>query len=155
MVDIYLITFLLFVAAPISIFLHELGHALAGVIFKAELVYLTIGRGKRVIEYSSGKLHFIIHAGYFMGGYANSERVTPFNRFERFIISIFGPFVNIVVFLSIWELQSHFRSDYLQLFALFNLWLVIINLVPFKLKNQKSDGYNILETIVRKDKLNS
>ncbi|AVQ99282.1 hypothetical protein OBCHQ24_09745 [Oceanobacillus iheyensis] len=67
MVDIYLITFLLFVAAPISIFLHELGHALAGVIFKAELVYLTIGRGKRVIEYSSGKLHFIIHAGYFMG----------------------------------------------------------------------------------------
>ncbi|WP_042223543.1 M50 family metallopeptidase [Oceanobacillus manasiensis] len=148
--DIDLIIFLLFVAAPLSILLHETGHAIAGFIFNAERINLIIGRGKRFITYSFGKLHFTLHVVYFMGGYAENERTAPFNRFEKFIISFFGPLMNIVIFILAWELQSHYTSEYLRLFAFFNLWLVIINLIPFTWKNKKSDGYNLLLTLIQK-----
>ncbi|MFD2630736.1 site-2 protease family protein [Oceanobacillus kapialis] len=147
--DIYLFIFLLLAVAPISIFLHEAGHAAAGILLKAEYTYLIIGRGKKIFDYSSGTIHFKLYAVYFMGGYAKSERKMPFKRVEIIIISFFGPLVNCLMFLLCWNLLAYYPSHYMELLALFNLWLAAINVVPFKWKNKKSDGYNILKAMLR------
>lgn len=145
---IVLLLYLLFIVAPIGTVIHEFGHLIGANIVRAEKIVLSIGLGKRFssISFKNITLHF--HRVLFLAGSVNSSRTEPYTPFEKICITMFGPLNNIFFtclfyFLYLWQ-----PTIYVKLLLMFNLWLAIINIIPFKIGNRKSDGYIILKTIL-------
>ncbi|MDC3413098.1 M50 family metallopeptidase [Aquibacillus sp. 3ASR75-11] len=145
---VYLI-YLILIMAPLGLFAHELGHGLASLLLKASRVNLVLGSGKRLLTFKWNRLVITIHRVFFLGGYSNSERNDEFSRLEQIIICISGPLCNLIVAggLSTLEIENNMAG----LFILFNIWLGVINLIPFKIGQKPSDGYKIF-TLLKKMK---
>lgn len=99
-----------------SILFHELGHAFAGRLFKANVTHIEL----------TG-----------IGGLAHFERSLPPSALARTIIFLSGPAVNLVLWLGLGELAawSGDTGKTMLSFALFqlatsNLYLLIFNLLP-------------------------
>lgn len=140
---------LIFLIAPLSVIAHEIGHVIGAKIVKANYTKLSIGQGRKIYTLSKKSFTMIIHLLYFIGGHATSERVLPYNSKDIIIISIFGPMVNIVLGFIFYEVYIVYSQDLILLLSLFNLWLGFTNLIPFKYKNNYSDGYVILNRAIR------
>jgi len=54
-----------------------------------------------------------------------------------------GPLFSLFLTGLIGTLLFVVKSKVIIFLFLFNLWITVINLIPFKTKNQKSDGYLI------------
>ncbi|QDP40513.1 site-2 protease family protein [Radiobacillus deserti] len=137
-----MVNILLFVLiiGPISILLHELGHCFAAFLCKADDIELTIGRGRSLVSVKKGKLRVNIKQYFFLGGYSNYQKMDSFHPTEMAVISFAGPFFNLLIFFSTCSVEH----PAIQLGSLFNLWLCIINLIPFNIAMQQSDGYKVI-----------
>ncbi|WP_106497357.1 site-2 protease family protein [Lentibacillus sp. Marseille-P4043] len=144
--DIYVLLWLLFFIAPISTVLHECGHMLGARLVKADQITLAVGVGKKMYHFSHKQYRVSIHALFFLGGLAYSERNKPYKPMEIVWITICGPFINGIAACLVYLLFG-FANGYVQLFILFNIWLAIVNIIPFKLKEKHSDGYTIVKTV--------
>ncbi|UJL44757.1 site-2 protease family protein [Virgibacillus sp. NKC19-16] len=149
--DIYLLLYLVFIVAPLSSLLHEAGHAAAARTVGADQITLSIGLGKRINTVIFAKVQIIFHAIFFLGGLAKSERAVPYKSWEIVWITIVGPITNALFALLFYILYVMYPNDYLQLLFLFNIWLAFVNSIPFKIKERRSDGYLILQTISKKN----
>lgn len=148
--DILTIACLLFIIAPLSILIHEFGHVSGAFIVNADHIQLSIGMGskKRLIDFN--RLQLIVHSVYFIGGLTQSTRNIPYTKSEIILITFLGPAFNLIaacICLLVNEIYTH---SFWQLFLYFNSWLAIVNSLPFKIKGRRTDGYTILELIVRK-----
>lgn len=149
--DIYLLLYLVFIVAPLSSLLHEMGHAAAARIVGADQITLSIGLGKRINTVIFDKVQITFHAIFFLGGLAKSERIIPYKSWEMVWITMIGPITNAFFAFLFYILYVMYPNDYLHLLFLFNLWLAFVNSIPFKIKERHSDGYLILQTITKKN----
>ncbi|QTM99708.1 hypothetical protein ERJ70_10585 [Sediminibacillus dalangtanensis] len=143
-----MLTYLVLVAAPAGVWIHESGHAIGSWFCRAEYMDLTLGAGKRIKEVRIGrKLTVHFHLLFTAGGHASSSRTHPYSRVEKVIISLGGPACNLAAG---WLLMKFvFESNaWIRLFALYNLWIAMVNFIPFKWRGKKSDGYFVLRTII-------
>lgn len=76
-----------------------------------------------------------------------NERYVPYRTIEMISIIVFGPLLNGVFAVFFYMLYDLFPNEYLFLLFLFNGWLALINLIPFKVKSKQSDGYMILNLL--------
>lgn len=148
--DINLLLYFIFAAAPLSIILHEFGHAFAARIVHADHIIVSIGKGNILKTIGFKKIQIIIHVFFFLGGLAESNRKIPYKSLEMMWISIFGPFTNGIVAFLFYLLNETYSNNYFQLFFWFNLWLAVINLIPFKVGERQTDGYAIVKVFLRK-----
>lgn len=144
--DIYVVLWLVLIIAPISTFLHEGGHVLGAKWRKADSIHLSIGSGKQVATFSYKQIRISLHSLFFLGGMAYNERNSPYQRTEIIFISLCGPLSNGVAAAAVFGLAG-FSWMPVRAFILFNLWLLVINLIPFSLRGKQSDGYTIMKTV--------
>lgn len=142
--DIHVILWLVLFIAPISTILHEFGHVLGAKSMNADSITFSIGAGKTVYTFSYKQIHISVHTLFFLGGLAYSERNVPYKPIEVIWITLCGPVSNGIVAAVIYVLFG-FSNVYFQLFILFNIWLAVVNMIPFKLKDKHSDGYTIVK----------
>jgi Zn-dependent protease len=143
--DIYVILWFVLLIAPICTILHEFGHVLGAKSMKADSITLSIGAGKSICGFSCNHIHNSIHTLFFLGGLAYSERNKPYKPAEIIWITLCGPVGNGVAATVFYGLFG-FTNVFVQLFILFNIWLAIVNMIPFKLKEKQTDGYTIVKT---------
>ncbi|KGX86016.1 M50 family metallopeptidase [Pontibacillus litoralis] len=142
-----LVLVLIFVIAPISLLSHELGHAIVAYQLRAHHISLQLGVGPLIYQKKGTTTDIMIRLLYFVGAMAIYERNRPFSRKEQAFISLGGPLANgILAFLCIC-LVYWVEMDGLYLFSGFNLWIAIINLLPFKWKERESDGYVVVKAL--------
>ncbi|WP_077326779.1 site-2 protease family protein [Virgibacillus siamensis] len=148
--DVYTLLYLVFVVAPIGTFVHESGHALGASLVKANSIFLTIGTGRRVYEFTLRNIQVIIHLYFFIGGSVSSEREVPFDRFEKIWIAAAGPICNSLLAIMLWYVNSIYPHYSIVLLALFNFWVAGINIIPFQIRGRQSDGCRILMALIQK-----
>lgn len=148
--DIHLLLYFIFIVAPLSIILHEFGHAFAARTLQADHIIVSIGKGNILKTIGFKKIKIIIHAFFFLGGLAESNRKIPYKSPEIIFISIFGPIFNGIIVLLFYILSEMYPNNYFQLFFWFNIWLAVINLIPFKIGERQTDGYAIVKVFLRK-----
>lgn len=147
--NIILIISFLFLIAPISNVAHEAGHMIGAFIVKADYIHLSIGKGKRIVSFTIKKLKVTLRTLYFTGGQAESNRLQAYHPIEMVFITIMGPLINLLCAFIFYLLFQVHQADYILLFILFNLWLGLGNLIPFKFKENYSDGYMILKVLFK------
>lgn len=140
---------LIFLMAPISLFIHELGHVLPGLFFGSERSIIHIGRGSSLLHWRGKKLELSIHLWFFQGAYSINERSPVFTNYEKILISVGGPLLNGLLALTLSVFFSEVENPYVKVFLLFNLYLATVNLIPFSFKGKGSDGYRVLQLIKR------
>lgn len=149
MFELSLFLFLIFIGSPFSVFMHELGHALAGIVAKTTQTTLYLGTGKKFFRFRCGRICFVVQRFYLFGGYTINERKSPYTTWELVYITASGPLMNGLVALGILFLWNTAANPYLSILFAFNVWLALGNLVPIRLKGKQTDGYTIME-ILRK-----
>lgn len=135
--------FLILVIVPISLFIHELGHLLGAKYLKADRVTIYLGAGRKLFTLSFKEMTLNVSLLIMFNAHTQSERKQNFTNKELAFITMMGPLFSLIFtgFFSLLFIIT--TSELIFYFFLFNLWLAVINLVPFKTKNQKSDGYLI------------
>lgn len=86
-VDVFL---LLFLIAPLGLFIHEMGHVLFAMIFRAEKSYIIIGAGRLIYKFRVGKLQVYVRIFFFNGGRSINEKTPSFSFKEKAWISMGG-----------------------------------------------------------------
>ncbi|AIF45442.1 M50 family metallopeptidase [Virgibacillus sp. SK37] len=148
--SIPLLFYLILIAAPVSIVIHELGHALMAIVLKAQKVEVSIGAGKKLWGLSQKSFQLSIYSLYFLGGVVEHEKEHPYKLREVIWISLAGPIMNAIVAFVFYLLYDWIPNDYISLFLLFNIWLAVVNLIPFKIKEKQTDGYTIFKEISKR-----
>jgi len=149
--NIYLVLLLVFIIAPISTLLHELGHVLGAKWSKADSIILSIGSGYKIAAFSCKRIRVSLHLLFFLGGMAYNERNKPYKSREIIIISLCGPVSNVIAAAVVFYFAG-FSYGFVRAFILFNIWLAVINLIPFHLNGKQSDGYTIVKAILNRYK---
>jgi regulator of sigma E protease len=101
--------FWLFVVLGVLVFVHELGHFLAAKFFKVRVEQFALGFGTRLFGVKRGGTDYRVNL-LPLGGYVKMAGENPFDshsndpgefvnhpRWQRFVIAIAGPFMNIVL----------------------------------------------------------
>ncbi|WP_077358065.1 M50 family metallopeptidase [Virgibacillus halodenitrificans] len=148
--SIPLLFYLILIVAPISIAMHELGHALMAIVLKAHKVEVSIGAGKKLGGISRKGFQLSIYSLYFLGGVVEHEKKHPYKLREIIWISLSGPIMNAILAFIVYLLYDWIPNNYTSLFLLFNIWLAVVNLIPFKIKEKQTDGYTIFKEIIRR-----
>ncbi|MEC3884721.1 hypothetical protein GLW00_10365 [Halobacillus litoralis] len=141
---------LIFLVAPISLFIHELGHLFPGRYFRADQSVLHLGRGKVIGRWRKSGVHVYIHLFFFQGAYSLNERKPPFKDREKAWISMGGPIFNTITAFILFLWFKDQGGDLLRIAFLFNTYLAIMNLIPFSIKGKDSDGYRLWSIVKRR-----
>ncbi|MYL48408.1 hypothetical protein GLV98_02890 [Halobacillus litoralis] len=141
---------LIFLVAPLSLFIHELGHLFPGLYFRADQSVLHLGRGKVIGQWRKGGIHVYFHLFFFQGAYSVNERKRPFKDFEEAWISIGGPLFNAITAFVLFLWFKEQGGNVLRISFLFNMYLALMNLVPFSIKGKDSDGYRLWSIVKRR-----
>lgn len=133
--------FVLFIIGMTSLLFHEIGHVTAARWYHASHIDLIVGAGKKVFAYSVGRLTVHVHQLFFMHFVTSSNRSSLYTSKEITMISMMGPVFSILLATVFYMLFHAFFSVYfLYVGFLFNLWLGIFNLIPFKIGHKTTDG---------------
>lgn len=148
--DLFLIVYLIIFVAPISLLLHELGHVIGAILIKSETIKLVIGSGKEVIQINgSSTLQISIHQWFFWGAFTESVQSSPVQPRKVVIVAVLGPAFSLLWAFLFYYVTSFIAHPLLQLFFFFNLWIGVINILPFKIGIKQSDGYTIIRTLLK------
>ncbi|QKY69240.1 site-2 protease family protein [Lentibacillus sp. CBA3610] len=144
---IYLVVYLILFAAPFGTLIHEIGHVLGAKLVSADKITLTMGAGSTIFRFVWNKTDISIRVLFFLGGMAGSERRMPYQSTEQIIIAALGPVSSIIASGLCYGLYNVYPNSYLLILLLFNLWIAVLNIVPFRIKDKKSDGFVICQAI--------
>ncbi|SDJ66476.1 site-2 protease family protein [Sediminibacillus albus] len=147
MIGLLMIAYLIFIVAPLGTIIHELGHALGAWLLKADRIEFSLGTGRRMSTIHLKRHQLNIHLLFIAGGQAFSQRHKPYSNVEAIVISLSGPLINLMA-AAIIHLSASFLTIRLELLFWFNLWLAVINLIPFKWNGKHSDGYHVLSLLL-------
>ncbi|TLS37671.1 site-2 protease family protein [Pseudalkalibacillus caeni] len=143
------IWFMLFVV-PATIFLHETGHLIVAKVLKIKGLRMVLGTGPLLIEKNTLDVAVEIRLLYFAGGYSTTHSKGSIHKWKQGLISIGGPLINLFFCYGLMQwLDSRATNSFLQLLFLFNLWVGIINLIPFRIKGKESDGWNFIKNVLK------
>ncbi|MDY0405663.1 site-2 protease family protein [Virgibacillus sp. 179-BFC.A HS] len=142
------IAYLVLLVGPVSIFLHECGHMLGAVMEKAYPIIMHIGRGKKRFHLHIKHLDLFIYSWYFLGGMTDMTRTIPYSTKKMIFTTLSGPLCSLIIAVFFLLLFEFTLSRYALLWGLFNGWLGLSNLIPYKLGKKCSDGYIIWQAAV-------
>ncbi|ALX47997.1 site-2 protease family protein [Lentibacillus amyloliquefaciens] len=148
--DIYLFVYLILFAAPVGTAMHEIGHVLGAKRVRADKITLTIGTGRIITQMVSNKTVYTIRLFYFLGGVAFSQRKIPYKPVEQIKIAGSGPLMSLIAAGLCYGFYNVHPSNYVLILLLFNLWVAVVNIIPFRFKGKESDGYTIYKVIRKK-----
>ncbi|UOQ93637.1 site-2 protease family protein [Halobacillus shinanisalinarum] len=146
---IELLSCLLFVVAPLGLFIHELGHTIVGLWSGAERSSLSLGIGPTLFKCKIKRLTVQLHCIFFIGGYSYNEKEVNFTPKQQAMISLGGPLSNAICAAILYMSDLPQQGQVLQLFYLFNLYLALVNMIPFRLKGRESDGCRFLRGLTK------
>lgn len=149
--DISTLAWLFFIIAPASTIVHELGHAAGAMAVRADSIRIIIGTGKRKWVIGTGKFRILLFPVFFLGGHTFSDRYIPYSRKESFLITLSGPLSSTMASGLLLALFAQFGYSLLLLAFLFNAWMAIGNLLPYKVKGRQSDGYALIQLLRRRE----
>ncbi len=142
------LTLLLFIIVPLGLFLHELGHGFFAFIRNVPSIHIGIGVGKEIFSFQMGRIHVHICLFFFIGAFASYSREEAFTYMDKILISLGGPLFSLAAYWLCWWGFITLQTNFLFTLMLFNGWLAFINLIPYKVRDKKSDGYTIIEAIL-------
>lgn len=148
--DIYLLLFLILVVAPMGMFIHELGHVIGAKMVHSDHITLSIGLGKKIGTISLKTIDIHLHMLFFLGGYTRYERERTYQSIEFIWMSMLGPISSGLFAFICYLLHDVYPNDYIKILFLFNAWLMIVNIIPFKFRGKSSDGYTIVKLLTGK-----
>lgn len=150
------------ILTPIITLIHELGHAIAGLIFTNKDVKIKIGNAnlnkklkilRLIIEFNG--YNSIINLNYGL-----TEWNKPNKAYQSIIIYLSGPLFSLLMFILssyIILICNEYNIIYIlfQIFSLLTFIQFIFTIFPIKYKNyayykNKSDGYKIIELLNNK-----
>lgn len=143
--------YLLFIVTPFSLFVHEMGHVVGARWIHATKITVTIGIGKTIATVSFNTVSFIIRSIYFIHCSTETKRIKHISKREAILVSVLGPLFSLCmsfIFYMWYNLFVPHPSVYLLF--LFNLWLGIVNFIPFKIGQKYSDGYVIVKQLMKR-----
>lgn len=132
---------LLFVVAPTGTIIHEGGHFLGAKLVGADYVTCVIGRGNTIFSFTKKNTSITFGLFFFITGSTESFRRKPYTNEEKAFITMCGPLNNLLFIIVFWFIFLMYSSEIMLLFVLYNGWMGIVNLIPFRIKDRKSDGY--------------
>ncbi|MGO4887924.1 site-2 protease family protein [Anaerobacillus sp. MEB173] len=136
---------------PLTTFIHELGHLFTAQMMAVKKLRLTIGTGPVLKRWQIYDFHFTLRLFFFIGGYATTDSDKEIGRKRRAFIALGGPLLNgLVVFgllLPGFGTGTASITYWFQWFALYNLWVCVVNLIPFQRGHRQSDGYIVYQSI--------
>ncbi|WP_096270505.1 site-2 protease family protein [Paucisalibacillus globulus] len=144
-----LLIYLVFIVAPISNLIHELGHMLGAKLARADEITVYIGRGKRIFRLLFHQTEIRFGIAFFTSGLTQSNRKENYHSHEMIYIALLGPLLNALIVFIFYFLYIILPNAFILIFILYNAWLCIMNCIPFKIGKQKSDGYIIIEQMLR------
>lgn len=152
-----MISFLLFylIGIPVSILLHEVGHALGATLFTKEkaLVYLGPINKFNKENFRIGRMHFHIKWAFF--GFCDVKNSSNLNRIRNVFFLAGGPLASLVLFIAAFsvstDLTHYGTKNFLNGVMYSNLSLFIFTSIPIIYPNwlkpyagRPSDGHQIL-----------
>ncbi|MDY0396525.1 site-2 protease family protein [Virgibacillus halophilus] len=145
------ICYLLFFIGPISIFIHESGHAAGAIIEKAYPITVHIGKGKRFFRLHIKRVNIIVYRWYFLGGATDFSRAVPCSIKKMILTSLAGPLCNLIVAAFFLMISLKTTDEQYLLWCLFNTWLGLSNIIPYKWRGNPSDGYLVWHAVRCRD----
>ncbi|WP_211654921.1 hypothetical protein [Planococcus alpniumensis] len=155
----FLLIFLL--GIPLSVLLHEIGHALGVILFtKQEAhVYLGPANDKNNENFRIGRIHF--HIIWANSGFCFVKNESDFSRFSNIMYSAGGPIVSLLLagisHLVTTSLTNFSITNFFTGVFYANLSMFIFTILPITYPNwlkpyagRYSDGYHILKAIKAK-----
>ncbi|WP_161568299.1 site-2 protease family protein [Anaerobacillus alkaliphilus] len=143
MASLIFIIFCTLTILPVTIVLHELGHLFFARLCQAKEISITLGIGNELFRFKSFNTTFIF-CFLPIGGQTKYELLET-KSWQRRIISIGGPLMNgWVAFLLLIPgigYGTQYITIWFQWLAMFNIWMLLINTIPFKFGNYYSDGW--------------
>lgn len=141
----------LFFFVPLTNLLHEVGHVVAGRFLGINGTLIQLGSGPKLFHFDIKHTEINVMAIYFIGAFSTSDYSDRLVDWKRGVISLSGPLVNICIVLAMifigWT-----ETTSLRLFILFNLWVGVVNIIPFKVKGKESDGYIFVQALIHQVK---
>src|SRR5690625_673682 len=135
---------------PFSLFWHELGHLIGAKIVRASYITLTIGIGKQIFKFKFHNITFVVNKLFIINSFIETNRSYSLSNREIIIITILGPISSLVLSLIAYCVYMLIMSNtIIYITFLFNAWIGLINLIPFKWNEQQSDGYTILKMMIK------
>ena len=145
--NINLLLYLLFIASPFSVLIHELGHAIAAISIKSNNSTISIGSGEKLFSVQLKRINIVIHRIYFIGGYTQNNREVPYQPGELIWLTILGPIFNGIAACLIYLMMDLSSNAYIHLLMWFNIWLATANLLPLRIGEKQTDGYIIFQIV--------
>ncbi|MFT9819364.1 hypothetical protein [Lysinibacillus sp. NPDC056185] len=156
----FFISFILFyvVGIPLSVLIHEIGHALGVILFSKEKAYVYLGTSdpSNKENFRIGRMHFHIRWGYY--GYCYPEKESSLTRVQTIFFYVGGPVISLCLAVLSYIAMNTFTNEALRNFlngffymngSLF-LFTAIPIIYPKWLKpyaGLPSDGYQIFYTL--------
>ncbi|WP_042145772.1 site-2 protease family protein [Paucisalibacillus sp. EB02] len=145
-----LLIYLVFIVAPISNLIHELGHMLGAMLAKADEITLYVGRGRKLCGLLFRQTEIQFGMAFFTSGLTISTRKEDYRSHEMIYIAFFGPLLNGIMVFIFYFLYINLPNTFIFIFMLYNGWLCLMNCLPFKIGKQESDGYIIVRQMFSK-----
>ena len=143
-----ILLFFLFIVPAVHL-IHELGHVLLAKQFGIKETEIVLGIGPEWFRFSCAAIRFRVHYLVFLGGYSTNSREGVLSPEKVAFISLGGPLFNIASILLALPLLSEYDFLLFHLFILFSSWIGLVNLIPFKMGNRRSDGWQIATSLYR------
>lgn len=145
MVEIIFLLFCFFTILPFTTILHELGHFFSAKLCHVQKITVRIGSGKEIIDFTWGDTIFILHILPFGGATAYELRKPT--RMKSVIVALGGPllngFVAFLLFFPGFGYGDDLITIWFQWLTLFNLWMCVFNIIPYRFNNYYSDGWSV------------
>jgi|SRR5699024_3981742 len=148
MLDVFLIIIILVLFAPCCLIFHELGHVYAAKLVKSDHVELSIGLGKQIWQGQIKGVHMYIQKLFLINSFTSSHRKQPYSKHEKILISVMGPLFSLLLAMLLFIVYGYlYTLPVIYVLHLFNLWVSLVNLIPFKVGQKVSDGYTIYKQL--------
>lgn len=151
MIQLLVFAFFMLFAVPLSVLIHELGHALAAKRCGAQGLKIYIGSGKELCSYSIGTIKVTFHLIWMFGGATSSDIPVTLNRSKEAFVALLGPVFSLCFACVLLLIQWIYPSPITGLSMLFNLWIGGVNLIPFKIGAKHSDGFTVIQSLFKKE----
>ncbi|WP_181833112.1 site-2 protease family protein [Bacillus taeanensis] len=133
-------------------FSHEFGHLITAKTLRIKKIVLVMGSGPTIFTIRTVNTRIEINLLFFLGGYTTSEARVETPYWKQSLIAVGGPMINLlIVFFILILLQFAHIPFYISLITpviAVNLWIGIVNLVPFRWYGKESDGWSFIKNSI-------